>query len=389
MVCFKQIYTIFVSSTVTRRSLLNYNVKPNRSIFMKNFKILLVFAAAVAILSSCNKEYAEPTIAWTPDVLSHYVDLADATTYNVDLAMTFTAEAGITNIEVWKHITQDGTEVSVTMAAPTGYDGLTTFDYNFVSTNVEADFDGVSEIVYEFIVTDASETPQLAKKEYIITNVIPDVYTVTFNVVDEADVAITDAIVTFNGTTNAVGVYTFADVETGTYEYTIAKDGFVTETVSDYVMGEADATIAVTLVEELSAWSENVLLGLQAYAVYEGTNAPNSENETIGFDYTANNGTGTAAVVNKLDDCEGWVEVNNADYTTVAQIQAAYTDGLEITTAELGFDYEAKAFSERFFISKMGEEYILVKYVAGVVCPNNHTSTTGNYGNVLVFQYKD
>ncbi len=356
---------------------------------MKKLSILLLITAAAAILfSSCNKEYAEPTIAFTPDNLSHYVDFADETTFDVAFDVKFDAEAGINSIEIWKYITfADGTETSVSLTAPTGYDGLTSFDYAFAATNVATDFDGVEDIVYEFIVTDASETPQSTKKEYTIINVIPEVYTVTFNVVDEADAAIDDAVVTFNGVTNAAGEYTF-EAEAGTYEYIVAKEGYQNVTVTEYVLGEANVTIDVTLVAELSAWSDDVMISLLDNAFYNSIAVPDHENTTIGFKYTTN--TATTGVVVPTANCTGWVEVDNTDYTTAAELEAAFTAGPTITTADLEFDYEApKGYTERIFISKVDDKYLLVKYVAGVTCPADHTSTTGNKGNVLVFQYKN
>jgi len=71
---------------------------------MKKFKILLVLAtvAILAVFSSCTEdpEYAEPTITWTPNDLSNYVIFGDTSTYNKTLDITFTAEAGIKDINI-------------------------------------------------------------------------------------------------------------------------------------------------------------------------------------------------------------------------------------------------------------------------------------------------
>ena len=351
--------------------------------FMKNFKILLVLAAAVAILSSCNKEYAEPTIAWTPDALSHYVDIADATTLNVDLAITFTAEAGITEIVIWKHIYEGEDITSVTMVSPTGYDGLTSFEYNFVTTNTATDFVGVDQIVYEFVVTDASETPQTKAKEYQIYQTLADTYTVTFNVIDEADAAITDAIVTFNGTTNAAGVYTFAEVEAGTYTYTVAKDGYADVTVADFAVVDADVTVDVTLVEELpTAWTGPLALALEtteSWASYNGDVVGIYQSDLIGFAFT--NTTASTVTVTSTANCEGWVLVDDMTaLTTEGALESAYAAGTALTTYDLPYD-QHKAFEARYFVAKIGANYVLVEYLAG------HRDTTT--GNIVVFQYKD
>jgi len=352
---------------------------------MKKLSILLLITAAAAILfSSCNKEYAEPTIAFTPDVLSHYVDFADETTFDVAFDVKFDAEAGINSIEIWKNITfADGTETSVSLTAPTGYDGLTSFDYAFAATNVATDFDGVEEIIYEFIVTDASETPQSTKKEYTIINVIPEVYTVTFNVVDEADAAIADAVVTFNGVTNAAGEYTF-EAEAGTYEYTVAKEGFDDVTVTDYVLGEADATISVTLVEELPVeWTGPIALALEgqeSWASYNDVAVTIYESETIGFAFTAT--TATTVTVTPTTNCAGWVLVDDITaLTTEGALEAAYAaGGTPLDTYNLPYD-QHKAFETLYFVSKIGDNYLLVEYIAG----HRDAST----GNIVVFQYKD
>ncbi len=356
---------------------------------MKTAKILLALFAAVVIFNSCKEEFAAPTITWTPDDLSHFVIFEDETTFNKTLNITFAAEAGISEIVIWKHVYKGIDMESEILDAPTGYDALTTFDYEFTTANLAADFaGGVTKIVYEFEVTDGAEVPQTETKEY--TFFVDEVYTVTLEVEDEQGVAILDATVTFDGVEKTAAPYVFEYIAEGTYEYTVAKAGYTTVTVSDFAMAANDTTVAVELILELSAWSSDQMISMQpTYATYHGTAVTTNENTTIGFKYTTNNGGGTAAVVTKTTNCDGWVEVLNDDYTTVAQLEAAYAAGTVITTADLAFDYEAKVFAARYFISKVGTEYMLVKYVAGVVCPSNHAGTTGNFGNVLVFEYKN
>ncbi|MDD2635654.1 MAG: hypothetical protein PHW82_09175 [Bacteroidales bacterium] len=356
---------------------------------MKKLSILFVLVgAAVMFFSSCNKEYAEPTITWTPDNLSNYVTIGDVTTYNKTLAIDFTAEAGIKEITIWKHTYKMLDIESVVFASPTGYAGLTDFSHVLTTDNVEADFaGGVTKIVYEVEITDESETPQTATKEY--TFMIDEAYTLTINVEDAAGVAIEDAKVTFNSVEKTEAPYVYEYIMADTYTYMVEKAGYQTVEVTDFVMPDKDTAITVVLVQNLSAWSENEMVGLQTYAKYNNILVGDAPNTTIGFDYTTNNNAGTAAVVEKTTNCDGWVLVDNADFTTVSQLGEAYNTGTPISTYELEFDYEAKAYTEKIFIAKFGSEYKLVKYVAGVVSPNDHSSTTGNFGNVLVFQYKN
>ena len=344
---------------------------------MKNVKILLVFVAAVAILSGCNKEYTEPTIAWEGS-LSAMVGFEDETNYDVDLAITFGAEAGISEIEVWKHIYEGLDVTSVTLIAPTGYDALTTFDYNFVADNSIDDFNGgVTKVVYEFIVTDSELQTETA--EYTIF--VIEAYSVTFNIVDADAAAIADAIVTFNGVANDAGVYVFNQIETGTYGYTIAKDGYETVTVTDYVLGEADATIDVTLVQSLpTTWTGPVLLALQgqqSWATYESNPVTIYESDLIGTGFTYTDGT--TVRITTTASCEGWVVVDDVTGMSIYQdVVDAYTAGTAVT--QLDLDFDQRAYAEKYYVAKIGTDYVLVHYILG------HRDASN--GNVVGFEYK-
>jgi hypothetical protein len=71
-------------------------------------------------------------------------------------------------------------------------------------------------------------------------------FTVTFDVDDSGATDITDAIVTFNSTTNAAGDYVFTDVIDGTYAYSVSRTGYET-TSGNAVVNGADLTVDVTL----------------------------------------------------------------------------------------------------------------------------------------------
>jgi hypothetical protein len=351
---------------------------------MKRISILLLtVASAVLFFSSCNKEYAEPTITWTPDDLSNFVTIGEEDTYNKTLNVTFNAEAGIAEIQVWKHTYKMGDIESVVWATPTGFDGLLTFDYTLTTDNVEADFGGgVTKIVYEVEVTDLSETPQTTTKEY--TFMIDEAYAVTFAVEDEAGNAITDAKVTFNTVEMTAAPYVYNYIQEGTYTYTVEKAGYQTVTVTDFVMPASDTTVTVTLLEELpTAWAGPIalaLIGQQSWASYNGTAVTIYESETIGFAFTET--TATTVTVTKTDNCTGWVLVDDITaLTTEASLEAAYTAGTPLATYNLPYDQHNKAFETKYFVSKIGDNYLLVEYIAG-----HRDSTTGN---IVVFQYKD
>jgi hypothetical protein len=71
-------------------------------------------------------------------------------------------------------------------------------------------------------------------------------YTVTFSVTTAAGASIPDAAVTFNGVTNAAGVYTFSNIAAGTYNYTVAKSGYVTASGS-FTVSAGTLTKAIAL----------------------------------------------------------------------------------------------------------------------------------------------
>ncbi|MDY0141726.1 MAG: hypothetical protein RBR97_07525 [Bacteroidales bacterium] len=358
---------------------------------MKKLSILLVLVGAAAIFfSSCNKEYAEPTITWTPDGSSQFVNIDDVTTHNKTLAIAFTAEAGIKEITIWKHTYKMLDIESEVFASPTGYAGLTDFSHVLTTDNVLADFGGgVTKIVYEVEITDDSETPQSTTKSY--TFMIDEAYAVTINVKDGEGNAITDAKVTFNSVEKTEAPYVFEYIMEGTYAYMVEKAGYTSVNVTDFVMPDKDTTVNVELVMNLSAWSDDVMISLLDGAYYNHIAVPDHENTTIGFKYLTNPTTPSDhAKVVKTTNCTGWVEVTSDTYTTQAELATAYSAGTEIYEAFLGFDYEeAKAFAGKIFIAKFGNDYVLVKYIAGLTCPADHTATTGNKGNVLVFQYKN
>ena len=72
-------------------------------------------------------------------------------------------------------------------------------------------------------------------------------FTITFNIIDENDVAITDAVVTFNEVEYAAGAYVFEEISAGTYDYSVEKAGYHTRSGEIVVAGE-DVTKNLVLV---------------------------------------------------------------------------------------------------------------------------------------------
>lgn len=89
------------------------------------------------------------------------------------------------------------------------------------------------------VVVDEDETVEI--------ELLENRYQVTFNVVDQDEAQITDAIVTFNEVENAAGDYSVSDVLAGTYTYTVEKDGYIAATGEVEVTNE-DVTVDAELV---------------------------------------------------------------------------------------------------------------------------------------------
>ncbi len=90
------------------------------------------------------------------------------------------------------------------------------------------------------VVTDDDKTVE------IFMNI--ETFTVVFDIIDEFDNPILDAIVTFDGNTNEAGDYVFEDVAGDTYDYYIEKEYFVT--FEDQLTVDDDITENITLVRE-------------------------------------------------------------------------------------------------------------------------------------------
>ena len=134
-------------------------------------------------------------------------------------------------------------------------------------------------------------------------------------------------------------------------------------------------------------WSEVIYLtrpSMTGYAQVGSTRVDQSENTTIGVKMV-NNQTSTQAEAQTTSNCEGFVVVSTDEFASAEALAEAYTAGTAVTSLMLDFDYHAKAYAEKNFIAKVGNEYVLVKYTAGDVCPNGWNNIAGN---VYGFKYK-
>jgi hypothetical protein len=89
-------------------------------------------------------------------------------------------------------------------------------------------------------------------------------YSITFDVIDENDQPITDAVITFDGTEYAAGHYLFEDLPPDTYIYTVSRDGFFDADGEIELMAD-DLVVTVVLVQDDTSVPAIEDLSLQAY----------------------------------------------------------------------------------------------------------------------------
>lgn len=108
--------------------------------------------------------------------------------------------------------------------------------------------EGTNDMI--FLVSQFNETMQVFPRsiEDIYLDGVP-AFTLTFDVKDEEDNAVTDAVVTFDGQIFAAGEYVFEDVLAGNYDYSVEKSGFYTRNGNVSLSG-SDITLSVVLVAE-------------------------------------------------------------------------------------------------------------------------------------------
>ncbi len=112
-------------------------------------------------------------------------------------------------------------------------------------------FENVKEGTHQYIVEKEGfltvEDEVYVDDDITIEVTMIQAYTVTFDVTDKNGNEITDAIITFDGIQYDPGYYVFEEVEEGTYDYKVEKEGFLT--VEDQVKVEEDVTENVTMTQ--------------------------------------------------------------------------------------------------------------------------------------------
>jgi hypothetical protein len=164
-------------------------------------------------------------------------------------------------------VVEDENEVAIPDAVVT-FDGETFDAGEYVITGVEPGEyawsvarDGYETATGTAIVVDADITVEVT-----LVEIIP-VFTVTFEVEDEDGVAITDAIITFDGVTYDAGVYVFADLEAGSYDYSVVKAGYHT------VVGVAEVVDADVTVNVVMLIDDTVVYNLPFLETFDGEGA--------------------------------------------------------------------------------------------------------------------
>jgi hypothetical protein len=80
-------------------------------------------------------------------------------------------------------------------------------------------------------------------------DVVPELYTVTFNISDQQGEVISDAVITFDGTTFDAGHYEFTNLVPASYPYSISREGFHTFN-DNLTITDNDLTIDVVLIKD-------------------------------------------------------------------------------------------------------------------------------------------
>ncbi len=128
--------------------------------------------------------------------------------------------------EIYNFHTTETTFILDLHSAGDMQDGL--YQWRVIATDSE----GLSATTYPFYVE-------------IKIGEMPDTYTVNFNVKDEKEEPIENAVITFDDVTNDPGDYVFEDIFEGIYDYKVEKKGYIT--VEDQVTVDEDLTVDVTM----------------------------------------------------------------------------------------------------------------------------------------------
>lgn len=188
--------------------------------------------------------YLEAPVAWTEysydlsDYAGEDVYLAiqcvsnDAFMLMVDDVFIGTPEAPLTKTFTGFNIYLDDMNTPVATVTDTEY-LFTELEGGTYTAGVQSVYTtGVSEIV---------------TIDFEVEGMIIPTYTVTFEVTDEDENPITDAVITLESNANDAGDYVFANLETGTYSYLVEKEGYFDAT-GEVVVTDEDVLVTVTLI---------------------------------------------------------------------------------------------------------------------------------------------
>jgi len=133
-------------------------------------------------------------------------------------------------------------------------------------------FEGLEPGVYDYIVeaegfetvlAEGLEVNEDLTVEVILT-AVPKTYVVEFIVEDEDGQALEGAIITLGEETNPAGVYLFENVETGVYDYTAEKEGFLPFAEEDLHVTE-DLILIITLIRDEVGVPDPILEKISIY----------------------------------------------------------------------------------------------------------------------------
>jgi len=115
------------------------------------------------------------------------------------------------------------------------FDDVLPGTYNYI---VEAD--GFETAEGEVTVSDQDVTVE------VTLTAIPELYTVTFDIVSEEGFIVEEAVITFDGTTYEPGEYVFENIEPGEYAYHVYKESYE-EIEGTVTVVDEDVTVELTL----------------------------------------------------------------------------------------------------------------------------------------------
>jgi hypothetical protein len=141
----------------------------------------------------------------------------------------------------------------------------------------------------------------------------------------------------------------------------------------------------------MSDWIGDVILTLESqstWATYNTVGVTEFESAEIGVICS---GTDVAiATITKTDACEGWVVID--DISTILSynnLATTYSAGTPVTTLDLDVEHYSKTFAEKYFISKIGDDYVLVHYKNGLRNSQDDPDHSAEaQGCIVVFEYK-